>query len=160
VAIRNVLSEVKAQQPKNELPQRPGQKWQELWFACLRREWSSLVIVPAHAGGSAREVAVQLAAVAELHRGTPVKRIDAEGVELSQIAGLIVQISSHVADGGMVIVSVSSVFDNQAAIPLALAADAALLCVNYGQSDLSSAKKTLEAVGRERFIGSVNLDGR
>jgi hypothetical protein len=134
---------------------RPEQRWQELWFAALKHTWSSLVLIPAHAGGSALEIAKNLALVAELHRGSSIKLINAEGADLTGIAGTILQMTSHVSEGGLVIVAVSSIFDNQASIPLALAADAVLLSVTYRRTDTAAAQKTVNAIGKDRFIGAV-----
>jgi hypothetical protein len=135
----------------------PEGEWQELWFTTLSRPWSSLVVVPASAGLSALAVARTLAEVGKLHRGRSISLIDAETVELADATRLIDTIHAKTALGDQVIVSVSALFDNQAAIPIARAADAALLCIALGVSDFSSAKKTLGLVGPDRFVGTVNL---
>ena len=102
-------------------------------------------------------VASALADVGKLHRGRPVNLINAESVELVEASGLIEAMHAQTARGDQVIVCVGSLFDNQAAIPVARAADAALLCVSLGDSDFSSARKTLNLIGPERFVGAVNL---
>lgn len=135
----------------------PEGEWQELWFATLVRPWSSLVIVPASEGVSGLAVASALADVAKLHRAKPVQMVNAEATELVDANALIESVRHQTARGELVIVSVGSLFENQAAIPIARAADAALLCVELGGSDFASAEKTLAMIGRERFIGSVNL---
>ena len=48
---------------------------------------------------------------------------------------------------------------NPAAIPIARATSAALLVVRVGESRLAAARSTIEAVGRERLLGSVVLEG-
>jgi hypothetical protein len=65
--------------------------------------------------------------------------------------------TSHVAAGGISIVILDSVLSNPAGIPVALAADAALLCVALGQTDFESAERTVELIGAERFVGSVTI---
>jgi len=137
----------------------PDGEWQELWFTTLSRPWSSLVIVPASAKVSGLMVASALADVGKLHRGRPVNLINAEAVELVEASGLIEAMQAQTARGDQVIVCVGSLFDNQAAIPVARAADAALLCVSLGDSDFSAARKTLNLIGPDRFIGAVNLKG-
>jgi hypothetical protein len=135
----------------------PSGELQQLWFACLRREWSSLVVIPAHPGGSSLFVARSLAEVGGLQRNSPVKLITAEGTDMAATSRLIIDMTAHVASGGLVIVAIDSVLENQAGIPVALAADAALLCVSYGESDFASARRTLELVGQDRFVGTVTF---
>ena len=53
------------------------------------------------------------------------------------------------------IVALEPVVSNPLGIAVALAADAALLCITLGETPLASAKRTVELVGRERFIGCV-----
>jgi hypothetical protein len=130
---------------------------QQLWFACLRRPWSSLVVLPAHPEGSAQLVAQALAEIGGLHRNRPVKLINTEGLKLSMSSRAILEMTSHAMSGELTIVCADSVLSNQAGIPLALAADAVLLCVDLGQTDLISARRTIELVGANRFVGSVAI---
>ncbi len=148
-------AEGKRQSPTSQ----PSVDLQQLWFAALRREWSTLAVIPAHAGASALPIARALAEVGGLHRGSPVKLITAEGMDLSATARLIVEITSHAASGGVVIVALDPVITNQAGIPVALSTDAALLCVALGNSDLASARRTIELIGKDRFIGCVTTKG-
>lgn len=135
----------------------PSSELQQLWFACLRREWSSLVVVPSGPGASSLMVARSLAEVGGLHRNSPVKLITAEGIDMAASSRLIIDVTSQVAAGGLVIVAIDSVISNQAGIPIALAADAALLCVDLSNAYLGSAQRTLELLGRDRFLGSVTM---
>ncbi len=143
-----------ADEPKPLTPQ-SNRELQQLWFAVLKREWSSLVVVPSHPGSSGLNIARELASIASIHRGTEVKLINAESAELRGTSRLIVEMTSVVRAGQMCIVAVDSVVENQAGIPLALAADAALLLVTLNETELASARKTLELVGPSRFVGSV-----
>ena len=45
-----------------------------------------------------------------------------------------------------------------ATIPITLAADAALLCVELGRTDAESAQRTVDMIGKHRFLGSVAID--
>ncbi len=49
---------------------------------------------------------------------------------------------------------------NPLVLPVALAADAVLLCVELGLTDLASARHSVELLGRDRLIGSVLLGRR
>src|SRR5262249_25684824 len=74
-----VLTEESTQPPRPFAPPEGGDRrltdadrdsmeLQQLWFAILRRRpWSSLVVIPAHAGASAVSTVHRLAAVAERH---------------------------------------------------------------------------------------------
>ncbi len=139
-------------------PQPVPVELRRLWFAAVRREWSSLVVVPAHEGGSAIRVAEALVQIGSIHGSRPVRLIDARTHLLSEAARLVVEMTSCVAAGEIAIVVVDSVVGSETGIPLLLAADAALLCVTLGESDFVSAQRTIEMVGRERFLGSVVLD--
>ncbi len=136
----------------------PTAEMQRLWFATLRKEWSSLVVVPAHPKGSASKVARSLAQVAALHKDDAIKLITAEGADLTGASRLIIDMTSHVASGGLVIIVLDSVLSNPAGIPVALAADASLLVVELGETDLESGKRTVELLGGEnRFVGAVTV---
>jgi hypothetical protein len=133
----------------------PSSEVQRLWFAALRRDWSSLAVLPAHPEGSADGVAQALAKVARLHKDEGVKLISARGADLSATSRLIIDMTTHVATGGLCILVLDSVLTNPAGIPLALAADAALLCVELGEADTDSARRTVDLIGASRFVGAV-----
>ena len=138
----------------NELP---STEVQRLWFATLKKEWSSLAVLPAHPGGSAAVVGKALAQVASLHKDSPIKLINAQGTDLAGASRLIIDMTSHVGMGGLAIVVLDSVISNPAGIPVALAADSALLCVQMGEADVDSGKRTIELIGESRFVGAVTV---
>lgn len=135
----------------------PSADLQRLWFATLKKEWSSLVVLPAHPEGSASFVARSLAQIGSLHRDGSIKLISAEGVGVSGTSRLIIDMTSHVSSGGMVIVVLDSVLSNPTGIPVALAADAVLLCVHLGETETESARRTIEMIGADRFVGAVAI---
>lgn len=135
----------------------PSAELQQLWFATLNRPWSSLVVVPAHPGMSSLFVARALAEVGGVHRSSPIRVISAEGIDMGGASRLIIEMTSTVAQGGLVIVAIDSVVTNPTGIPVSLAADAVLMCVALGQSDFKSARKTVELIGKDRFLGTVTL---
>ena len=143
---------------KNPPPELPSSEMQRLWFATLKKDWNSLVVLPAHPGGAATSVARALAQVASLHKDSAIKLISGEGADLQNASRLIIDMTTHVASGGLVIVVLESVVSNPAGIPVALAADAALLCLQLGETDFESAERTVELLGHDRFVGAVTLD--
>ena len=140
-----------------EAPNMPSAELQRLWFATLRKDWSSLVVLPAHPGGAATNVARALAQVAAVHKDAPIKLISGEGADLQNASRLIIDMTTHVAAGGLVIVVLDSVISNPAGIPVALASDAALLCVHLGETDTESAEKSIRLLGEARFDGAVTI---
>jgi hypothetical protein len=56
---------------------------------------------------------------------------------------------------GSTIIAIDPVVLNPDGIPVALSADAALLCVELGRADITSARRTVQLIGREHFIGCV-----
>jgi hypothetical protein len=138
--------------------QMPSPELQRLWFATLKKDWSSLVVLPAHPGGAATKVASALAQVAAVHKDSPIKLISGEGADLQTASRVIIEMTTHVASGGLVILVLESIVSNPAGIPIALAADAALLCIQLGETDFESAERTVELLGESRFVGAVTLD--
>lgn len=130
----------------------------QLWaLANQRQRWSSLVLVPAHPGGSGRQAAAALLEVGSKQSATPVRFLNAEGLELGKAAHLVRELEAYVAQGDRVVVLLDSVLSNPVGLEVALAVERALLCVTLGDSDFSSARRTVELVGKERFLGSVTL---
>ena len=141
----------------------PAFELQELWFATLRAEWASLAVVPAHAGGSAFEIARALAEAGSRHRGTPVRLVKADVNDLAQTAQFVDSLSrksggGSTKRGGEIIIAVDPVVENPLGIAIAFAADAVLVTIELGVTDLASARKTIEMVGRDRLLGCVVID--
>ncbi|HEY2031699.1 MAG TPA: hypothetical protein VGH20_21045 [Myxococcales bacterium] len=140
----------------------PSHALQELWFATLRASWQTLVLVPVGSGLSALPLARALGEFGGRHRGRPVTVMSTSGLELSAIADLVSEFgftenAQTAPRGGKVIVAIDPIVEDPMGIAAALAADAALLCLELGKSRLADAQHTLEQIGRERFIGCVVL---
>jgi len=179
VGIANERTDPQAAWPRDWAPRAqleagyPSREVAELWFSLLRTKWTSLVLVPAHAGGSALPLAKQLCNVGSLHRGRAPRLISAEGMGLSEIAQITIDMTRgsswtmsgssvgagghDVAESGLVIVALEPIVSNPLGTAIALSADAVLLCIETGVTTLESARHTIEQIGAERFIGSVML---
>lgn len=141
---------------------------QELWFATRRRNWKSLVLVPASPGRSAFPLANALGETGEFISRSPVHVINAEGMDLDQVTSVATDLSGAAARsaGGAsergnqrsTIVSIDAVTANPLALGIALAADAVLVCIELGGTNLDVARRTIEMIGRDRIVGSVLLD--
>lgn len=129
-----------------------------LWAMLNQRQrWSSLVVVPSHSGGSGLQAVQAILEVAGRQSGAPVHFLDAEGLELGASQHVVSEMQAYVEQGDRVVVLIDSVMANPLGLEIALAAERALLCVSLGSSDISSARRTVDLIGKERFLGSVTL---
>jgi hypothetical protein len=143
----------------------PPLSMQQLWFAVQRLEWASLVIVPADGNSSAIDFGRPLYEVGHLAMGDRLRLLDAREVKLDKTAPLILDMtgaSRPHATGPQqrserVLVMVESVLAAPSAIPVALAADAAILCVELGKTSLAGARETIQILGSQRFVGCITL---
>jgi hypothetical protein len=154
---------VEQQQPQQQPPQKPASTTPSstllhLWAMLNQRgRWSSLVVVPSHESGSGLQVVQAILEVATRQSSTPVHFLDAEGLELGAAQHVVAEMMAYVEQGDRVVVLLDSVVANPVGLEVALAAERALLCVSLGTSDYTSARRTLDLIGKERFLGSVTL---
>jgi hypothetical protein len=142
----------------------PPLSLQQVWFALHRLEWASLVLVPGDENGSVIDFGRPLYEVARLAMGDRVRLLDARDVKLNRTAPLILDM--HAAPTGRAgggpwseraLVMINSVISHPSGVPIALAADAAVLCVEMGRTSLSAGRRTLQILGAQRFVGCVTL---
>jgi hypothetical protein len=69
-------------------------------------------------------------------------------------------VQSEAASGERLFIALGSVTENPTAVPLACIADRVLLCVALGTTTKKAALRTIEAIGRERFLGTIVVDPR
>ncbi|HYO65921.1 MAG TPA: hypothetical protein VEU33_07560 [Archangium sp.] len=156
-------SEVVEQQQQPVAPQKstssvPSSTLLHLWAMLNQRgRWSSLVVVPSHEGGSGVQVVQAILEVANKQSSTPVHFLDAEGLEIGAAQHVVAEMMAYVEQGDRVVVLLDSVVANPVGLEVALAAERALLCVSLGTSDYTSARRTLDLIGKDRFLGSVTL---
>jgi hypothetical protein len=129
--------------------------WQKIWLAIQAKDWRSLAIVPGNTGLSTLELAQALVDVGWQHRGLPIGLADLRNVTLPYIDSVIDEVRSHICSGERVLIALRSVFENPASVPIAQAADGAVLCISLGNTKIAGAEETLEQVGKGRFLGSI-----
>lgn len=134
------------------------QLYQQQLLTCLRGNWNSLAVVPAAPQVSVSAIASALVEVSHLVRGRQAKLFSAEGLEMGGVSKVIVDMIHQVDEGGLAVVTVDSVISKQAGVPVTLAADAALLVVHLGVTRTEDAKRTVELIGEDKFIGAVTLE--
>jgi hypothetical protein len=114
-----------------------------------------LVLVPARAGASALFAAEALAEIGRRHQREPIQVINAEQIssgDLRTVLNTIVQLSGSTT---RLLIAVSSPLTHDAAIPAARAADAAVLLVGVGRTPVADARRTIDAIGAQTFIGAI-----
>jgi hypothetical protein len=131
---------------------------QKLWIAASRRDWRSLAIVAGSKGLATLEVANVIAKIAWWYRGYSSSVFDFRDLRLRLLEYHMRQVAEHMRQGDRAIFALRSIAENPTASPLAQAADAVILCVGIGKTLMAAAEKTIEEIGRERFIGTLILD--
>jgi hypothetical protein len=130
-------------------------KTQSLWIALQRRPWRSLAVVAASKGIGTLKVANDLAKIAWWYTGQPTCVFDMRDLSLRLLEHQLRDMGGQLKGGERVFIALRSSAENPTAVPLARAADLAVLCVRLGATDAKSAERTLDAVGRDRFIGTI-----
>ena len=145
----------------SEVQRLPAQDVQALWFATLRRPWSVLVVVPADRHAPAQQVGRALGEFGGRHRGRPLLVTSTAGLDLGDIANLVAGIEGDGRDGpsygARAIIVLDPVDENPMGIAAAMVADAALLCIQLGQSSIAAALHAIEQVGADKFIGCAAI---
>jgi hypothetical protein len=133
---------------------------QMLWLATQRRPWRSLAVVGASAGVPTLEVANMLAKLSWWYRGQPASVADFRDLSLRlvdyQLRDVALQLER---DPVTIVIALRSIYENPTVVPVATAVDSAVLCINLGATAIASARKTVETIGREKFLGTIVVRG-
>jgi hypothetical protein len=143
-----------------QLPRVSGEAWPAVWFALAKHPWHSLVIVPANSSLSSLITARHLADAAKMFEERPSVLIEAESVAPASVRDVIASIHDHVAAGARVLIAVGSPIIDYSAIPIARATDTAVLLVRLTETRGEEANRTIDAVGRSHFLGSITSSPR
>jgi hypothetical protein len=134
-------------------------EWHQLWIAVCRWRWSSLAVVPASPTDWSLRVARSLMRVGSIHLGGPVQLMDACDVASNAVSTFTTYLDDARQTPRSLILACPSPAQNEAAIPIILAADAVLLAVVLDESSFKSTSQILKLFG-PRIIGSVTLPKR
>ncbi len=144
----------------------PDPEYQELWFALTRKTWSSVVLVPADEGQSAAQLATSLADVGRRLRYAPVTAMVADQLDFAAAAQMTPRVAAPghpnrakalANPAGQMIVAIPPVVVEPLGVAVARAADTAVLVVELGRTRMSAARRTIELIGRDQFVGSFIL---
>jgi hypothetical protein len=133
--------------------------WQRLWLRCQQHDWQSLAFI----GSSKRdpdgvlEIAHGMARLAS-ELGQELTVFDARNLGLKDMGRMLAQIQSITSRGKRCIVVLKLVTENATTVPMAQNVDAALLGVFIGETSTIAASRTIDEVGRPKFLGSVILN--
>jgi hypothetical protein len=125
------------------------------WLALLQRDWHLLAVVPADGTISAGALTAPLAEVAKAYDFTSVMVRDATGTDLLTAPPLVVQLGDEVRRGARVVAAIDCPLVNPSGVSLVMAADAVLLVVRYGATDLAAARALVDMLGRDKILGCV-----
>jgi hypothetical protein len=145
---------------------------QELWLSVTRRDWQTLAVVSAHADGVALSVASALAEAGSLLRGKPVELFVADGSDPLSTGEWTwngrVSRPISLPSGGLPpamgkferVVALEPLASNPRGVTIAQAAEAVLMVAETGVTELRTARRAVEMIGRDRFIGCVMVSRR
>jgi hypothetical protein len=126
--------------------------------ACSQGDWRWLVVVATEPGLSALPLAEAIAERCVMTGERRAKAWSGEDRSRAELSSLVSEVTNHLEAGGRAVVAIDALTGSRAGLPVALAADAALLCVHLGVSTTVNALRTVELLGRERFVGAVTLE--
>ncbi len=133
--------------------------WQRLWLRCQQHDWQSMAFI----GSSKRdpdgvlEIAHGMARLAS-ELGQELTVFDARNLGLKDMGRMLAQIQSITSRGKRCIVVLKLVTENATTVPMAQNVDAALLGIFIGETSVIASSRTVDEVGRAKFLGSVVLN--
>jgi hypothetical protein len=129
---------------------------QLLWLATQQRAWRSLAVVGADESVETIEVANMFAKLAWWYRGQPSSVADFRDLTLRLVDHQLRDVAQQLeSDPVTIVIALRSIFENPTVVPVASAVDAAVLCVRIGVTKMASARRTVDTIGRDRFIGTI-----
>jgi hypothetical protein len=137
--------------------------------------WSWLTVIPADASFSTAQFAKGLSVVGAKFSGAPIDFIEGTNVDLDKSAWIIGRLGTQVSgseswrgpsesQGGWTkpvtrtLVSLDSPVSNPLAMPVALASDGVILCVQRNRTPISEVRKCIDTVGANRVLCCVLIE--
>ncbi len=130
---------------------------QQLWIATQARPWRSLALLAGSKGVATLDMANLLAKIAWWYSGEPTSVFDLRDLSVRLVEHQLRELDQQIAAGDRVFVALRSTFESPSAVRVARSCDAVALLVALGETDMKSAEAAINAVGRDRFLGSILL---
>jgi hypothetical protein len=127
--------------------------WQRMWLRTQIRDWRTLALVPGDDQTSTFDVANLIARLGFEH-GESIQVADTRELRLKHVAAYLEGTRWDATQGDRIIFATRSASSNLATVPIARAADCAILCVSLGTTSLKAVRGTIEQIGRKHFLGS------
>jgi|SRR5579859_3874364 len=129
-------------------------EWQRMWFRIQGRGWRTLAVVPGDDRISALDVANLVAGLA-LDHGESMRVADLRALRPKHLDAFLEGSRWETSQGSRIVFATRSVSTNPATVPIARAADCAILCVSLGSSRLAAVRDAIEQIGSKHFLGSL-----
>jgi len=133
--------------------------WQRLWLNVERQRWRTLALVPAGANvplDLTLDAAVALARTGMTHHGRQIHVADATRVGFDDVSDFVEQLRDTLT-GGPAILALAPASYSPVTVQLAQSADLSLLCVVLKSMRLSEARRTVDEIGRQHFLGAITF---
>lgn len=128
----------------------------QLWYQLEALTWRALLVLPVDEHSDASGLVTGLLETARGAGRLPLPLL-ATSATPQGIGELALELETGRREGKRVLAVSKSVLVDTAALSLAAAADAVLLCVTLGRSTRQAALRSATLVGRSRVLGSVCL---
>jgi hypothetical protein len=138
-----------------DAPRSEPAAFQRSCVAVLRAEWSTLALVSAGADLPGRAIASALVETARSCRLRPVRILNGAGVPAPQLPTLLDELALGRGGETRTVITLADPRAEPACAPLLVAADAALLLVRLGTSELRALEEAVSLAGRDRVVGCL-----
>lgn len=135
-----------------------GAEWQRLWLSLQARPWATLAVIPASSGCPQEfsiKVATTLARTGMIHLAAPIHVADGTDLPLGKVVQFVDEVQRCRDAGDRILIALAPISENPVTEALIKSADCVLLCVMFELMAASEAQRTVEKIGKERFIGST-----
>ena len=133
-------------------------EWQRFWIRLQQTAWSSLAIIPVDAGIDVHSVVTHLVTAGRQADTQGVSALAAVGLPASRAQEIIQACETAHTSGQRVVVACDPLAENPATLAISRAVSGVLLVARLGESRISTAKRAVDAIGRERVIASITLE--
>jgi hypothetical protein len=133
--------------------------WQRLWLSVEQQRWRTLALVPAGANvplDLTLDAAVALARTGMARHGRQIHVADATRVGFEDLSDFVDQLGETL-QGGPTILALAPATYSPVTVQLAQSADLSLLCVVLRSMRVAEARRTVDEIGHEHFLGAVTF---